>query len=253
MQADSSYDKDKIREMFIEYDENKDPQIRKKIIESNLYLADILAKRFVNKGIEYDDLYQIACLGLIYAVDRFKVDSKNEFSSFATPTILGELKRYFRDKGWTVKVSRRVQELSKRVQSAIVDLSQNMQESPSIKDIAEYLNESEESIIEAMEASKVYAPESLDKNFDINSNNQDYSYKDMLGVEDFNFQNIEIKDMLDSVLREFSPTEKKIIFLRFYYRETQLAIADRLNISQMTVSRVEKKFIKRVKREYEMN
>lgn len=111
---DKKSEKDLIKEEFLEYKKSKDKKLRDDLIKKHLYIADILAKKYTGKGIEYDDLYQVASLGLIQAVDRYDVEKGFEFSSFATPTIVGEIKKYFRDKGWVIRVPRRIQELSKK-------------------------------------------------------------------------------------------------------------------------------------------
>lgn len=111
--------KDEIQELFEEYAKTHDQALRDKLIEKNLYIAEILAKKFIGKGIDYDDIFQIASLGLILAVERYEPSRGFKFSSFATPTILGEIKRYFRDKGWTIKVPRRVQENTKKSQRCL--------------------------------------------------------------------------------------------------------------------------------------
>ncbi|MFB0972744.1 MAG: sigma-70 family RNA polymerase sigma factor, partial [Neofamilia sp.] len=116
-------DREEQTRLFQEYKKTRDRKIRDKLIEDNLYIAEILAKKYTNKGIDYDDIFQVASIGLIYAVDRFDVDRGYQFSSFATPTIIGEIKRHFRDKGWTIRVPRRIQELSQRINNAKVDLA----------------------------------------------------------------------------------------------------------------------------------
>ncbi len=240
-----------IKEKFKKLKETGDPQLRDELIEEHLYIAEIIAKRFVNRGIEYDDLFQVASLGLINAVDRYDVDKGYEFSSFATPTIVGEIKRHFRDKGWTIRVTRRIQELSKNVNNAKLHLSQKLQRTPSAKDIADYLGVSQEDVLEALEASKVSSPQSLDKDYDTSTEDREFNLNDMLGRHDYNFDNIEVKDLLTNVLENFTDLEKEIIVYRFYYKHTQLSIAEKLNISQMTVSRVEKKLISKIKEEYD--
>ena len=244
-------EKEIIKKKFKEYKENRDLNLRDELIKEHLYIAEIIAKKFVNKGIDYDDLYQVACLGLINAVDRFDVDKGYEFSSFATPTIVGEIKRYFRDKGWTIRVTRRIQELSKDVNEASAYLSQNLQGVPTVKDIADYLNVSEEDVLEAIEASKVYSPQSIDREFEVEDDESDFSLKDLLGSDDYNYTNIEIQDILSDVLSNFTSLEKQIIARRIYYKETQLKIATELSVSHMTVSRVEKRFMKKIKENYE--
>lgn len=223
--------------------------IRDSLIEKNLYIAEILAKKYANKGIEYDDLYQIASLGLILAVDRFNVDRGFEFSSYATPTITGEIKRYFRDKGWVIRVPRRIQELSKRVNNAKAELTQRLKKNPSIDEIAELLEVSSEEIIEAMDASQVYSPQSIDKNLDTSSEDREVSFTDLLGEEDKNYQLVDDMSFIRGAMDNFTDIEKKIVVYRYFEKMTQVAIADKLDVSQMTVSRLEKKVIKKFREE----
>lgn len=223
--------------------------IRDSLIEKNLYIAEILAKKYANKGIEYDDLYQIASLGLILAVDRFNVDRGFEFSSYATPTITGEIKRYFRDKGWVIRVPRRIQELSKRVNNAKAELTQRLKKNPSIDEIAELLEVSSEEIIEAMDASQVYSPQSIDKNLDTSSEDREVSFADLLGEEDKNYQLVDDMSFIRGAMDNFTDIEKKIVVYRYFEKMTQVAIAEKLDVSQMTVSRLEKKVIKKFRQE----
>lgn len=247
---DKQLDKEEQTRLFKEYKETKDKAIRDKLIEDNLYIAEILAKKYANKGIDYDDIFQVASIGLIYAVDRFDVDRGYQFSSFATPTIIGEIKRHFRDKGWTIRVPRRIQELSKKINNAKVDLAQELQRSPTVKDIAEYLESTEEEILEAMEASKVYSPQSLDLTYD-GGEDSDISLADLIGEEDKYYEKIENNDFIEKAMSILSETEKKILIDRYFNKKTQSAIAEELNISQMTVSRLEKKILEKMKNEIE--
>ncbi|WP_282925555.1 SigB/SigF/SigG family RNA polymerase sigma factor [Helcococcus kunzii] len=223
--------------------------IRDSLIEKNLYIAEILAKKYANKGIEFDDLYQIASLGLILAVDRFNVDRGFEFSSYATPTITGEIKRYFRDKGWVIRVPRRIQELSKRVNNAKAELTQRLKKNPSIDEIAELLEVSSEEIIEAMDASQVYSPQSIDKNLDTSSEDREVSFADLLGEEDKNYQLVDDMSFIRGAMDNFTDIERKIVVYRYFEKMTQVAIAEKLDVSQMTVSRLEKKVIKKFREE----
>ncbi len=236
-----------IKEMFVEYDKTRDPQLREILIEKHLYIAEILAKKYVNKGIEYDDLFQVASIGLILAIDRYDVSKGFEFSSFATPTIVGEIKKYFRDKGWVIRVPRRIQEVSKKVNNAKTYLSQNLQRSPTISDIAEYLNTTEEEVLEALEASRVYAPQSLDSTFDSQNDDREVNLRDLVGEEDEYFNQIEIRDFFTRAMTKLTEMEKKILIDRYFDKKTQVSIAKELNISQMTVSRIEKKIIEKFK------
>ncbi|MCI5839286.1 MAG: SigB/SigF/SigG family RNA polymerase sigma factor [Peptoniphilaceae bacterium] len=234
-------DKDEINKQFEEYYKTKDPKLREKLIEEHMYLVDILSNKYVNKGIEKDDLYQVASVGLIYAVDRFNPEKGYAFSSFATPTIMGELKRYFRDKGWVIRVPRRIQNLYKKINNAKKTLPQILQRTPTIKDISDYLGEDEETILETIEASKVYSPQSLDSEFEIQRGENKLNLSDIVGEEDKNFESIDLNDMITKSIDRLNDLEKDILNLRYYEGWTQVAIAQKLDISQMTVSRIEKK------------
>lgn len=225
--------------------------IRNKLIEHHIFIAEILAKKYVNKGIDYDDLFQVASLGLIYAIDRFDVSKGFEFSSYATPTIVGEIKRYFRDKSWVIKVPRRIQELSKKVNTAKVELSQELQKNPSIGDIADYLDISSEEVIEVLDASQVYSPQSLDKTLDSSNDDKDVSFGDLLGIEDKNYESIEVMDFIKKTMDKLKDIEKKILIYRYFDKMTQISIAEELGVSQMTVSRIEKKVLKKFRQELE--
>lgn len=240
-----------IRNLFREYKVNKNKDLRDLLIEKHLYIAEILAKKYANRGIDYDDIYQVASIGLIYAIDRYDIDKGFEFSSFATPTIIGEIKKHFRDKGWTIRVPRRIQELSKKINNAKITLSQELQRSPTVEDIAEYLNSTEEEILEAMEGSKVYTPQSLDLTYDSNGDDKDVNLADLIGEEDVYFSKIENNDFLLRGMEKLNDMERKILIDRYFNNKTQVSIAEELNISQMTVSRVEKKVIEKFRKEME--
>ncbi len=244
-------DKEEIKRLFEELKKTKDKNIRDILIEQHLYIAEILSKKYSNRGIDYDDIYQVACIGLIYAVDRYDVSKGFEFSSFATPTIIGEIKKHFRDKGWTIRVPRRIQELSKKINNSKIYLSQTLQRSPTVEDIAEYLDCTEEDILEAMEASKVYTPQSLDITFDSNNDEKDINLADLIGEEDHYFSKIENSDFLLKTMESLNEIEKEILIDRYFNKKTQVSIANKLDISQMTVSRIEKKVIKKLRREAE--
>ncbi|NLY21121.1 MAG: SigB/SigF/SigG family RNA polymerase sigma factor [Tissierellia bacterium] len=244
-------DKTQIKELFREYKETGSKEIREILIEEHLYIAEILAKKYLNRGIDYDDIFQVASIGLIYAIDRYDVDKGFEFSSFATPTIVGEIKKYFRDKGWTIRVPRRIQELSKKINNAKITLSQDLQRSPTVDEIAEYLDSTPDEILEAMEASKVYSPQSLDITFDSGSDDKDINLSDLIGEEEAYYSKIENNDFLEKAMANLTDVEKEILIARYFNKRTQVSIAKSLNISQMTVSRIEKKILEKMKKELE--
>ncbi|WP_407646466.1 SigB/SigF/SigG family RNA polymerase sigma factor [Fusibacter ferrireducens] len=237
------------KDLFILFRDDRDLEIRNELIKRHMYITEILAKKYINKGIEYEDIYQVASLGLIYAIERFDVDKGFEFSSFATPTIIGEIKKYFRDKGWSVRVPRRIQELSKKINMAKAKLQQDLQRIPKVSDIALYLNVSEEEVIEAMEASQVYTPKSLDVTYDASGDDKDIQLQDIIGRDDKTFDTIENKDFINMCLKKLNEVEIKIVNDRFFDNKTQIQVAEELNVSQMTVSRMEKKIIKKFRKE----
>ena len=243
-------DKDS-KALFKIYSENREPTIREEIIHRYLYIAEILSKKYSNRGIDYEDIYQVACLGLIYSVDRFDISRGYEFSSFATPTIIGEIKKHFRDKGWAIRVPRRIQELSQKVNLARNTLNQKLQRTPTVKEIAEYLDVTSEDVLEAMEAGKVYTPQSLDTPYESDGEDKEVTLADLIGEEDKQFDKIENNDFLSKMILKLNDVEKKIIDDRYFKRKTQVDIANELGISQMTVSRMEKKIIERFRRELE--
>jgi RNA polymerase sigma-B factor len=216
-----------------------------------MYIAEILAKKYTNKGVDYDDIYQIASIGLLYAIDRFDIERGFEFSSFATPTILGEIKKFFRDKTWTMKIPRRIQELSKKVNSAKLYLMQKNQKVPTPAEIADYLRCTEEEVLEAMEASKAYSPKSLDLKYETGSEDNNISLMDIVGEKDDSFKNIEDKDFIKRVMKKLNKLERTIIENRYLYDDkTQEELGKELNISQVTVSRIEKRIFEKFKIEF---
>ncbi|MGO1580511.1 MAG: SigB/SigF/SigG family RNA polymerase sigma factor [Peptoniphilaceae bacterium] len=246
---DRNLTKEEKKELFNEYDKNKDPELRDILIKEHLYIAEILSKKYAGRGIDFDDIYQVASIGLIYAIDRYDIERGYEFSSFATPTIIGEIKKYFRDKGWTIRVPRRIQELSKKINLAKVHLAQEKQKTPTVYDIAEYLGITEEEVLESMEASKVYSPQSLDITYDSSGDDREVNLSDLIGEDEKYFDKIEIKDFLEKAMEDLNEVEKTILIDRYFNRQTQITIAKKLNISQMTVSRLEKKVLKKMRNE----
>lgn len=247
----SSQEKNTINELFEEYSRTKDLNIRNQIVEKYLYMVDILAKKFINKGVDYDDLYQIGSMALVFAVERFDPNKGYEFTSFATPTIIGEIKRYFRDKGWAVKVPRKWKEISAKLPAAKETLHQRLGRAPLVSEIAEYLGYSEEDILEAMESGQAYGTFSLQQTYDDGGNEgeasifEKYTARDEVGY--INFENSEV---IKAVLNKLNDQERKVFRMRFFDEKTQQQIADEIGVSQMTVSRLEKKLRDKFREEY---
>lgn len=238
-----SWDKAYTRELFRRYRLNGDEAARDELITMYLNLVKYLASRFRNRGEPTDDLVQVGTIGLIKAIDRFDIDREVEFTTYATPTIVGELKRYFRDKGWAIKVPRRLQELSFRVNQAVDALTQREQRSPSIMEIAEYLEVTTEEVLEAMETSEAYNFVSLES--DRNSDGSDtFSILEYIGQDDALMAVVEDRTTLSEALKQLTPQEQRVLYLRFFEGLTQTEIAGKLDISQMQVSRLLRKTLR---------
>ncbi|MGB4437959.1 MAG: SigB/SigF/SigG family RNA polymerase sigma factor, partial [Sedimentibacter sp.] len=240
----------KNQDLFFMYNETRDLEVRNQIFDKYKYMAEIISRKYINRGIEHDDIYQIACMGLIYAIERFDISRGFEFTSFATPTILGEIKKYFRDKGWAIKVPRKIQEVSKKVNDYNNLLASQLNRAPTIKEIAEYVHSTEEEVLEAFEAGKMFNSQSLDEKFDMNNDESDISLMDVVGSDDKYFIKIENDDFIKKSMDKLNELERKIIIKRFYSNKTQSDIAKELNISQMTVSRIEKKSLEKLRIEF---
>ena len=232
-----SWDKEYTRELFRRYRLEGDEGARDELITMYLNLVKYLASRFRNRGEPIDDLVQVGTIGLIKAIDRFDIDRQVEFTTYATPTIVGELKRYFRDKGWAIKVPRRLQELSFRVNQAIDTLTQRSQHSPSISEIADYLGVTTEEVLEAMETSEAYNFVSLES--DRGGDGADtFSILEYIGKDDAFMAVIDDRTTLAAALKHLTPQEQRVLYLRFFEGLTQTEIARQLDISQMQVSRL---------------
>ncbi len=232
-----SWDKAHTRELFRRYRLEGDEDARDELITMYLNLVKYLASRFRNRGEPIDDLIQVGTIGLIKAIDRFDIDRQVEFTTYATPTIVGELKRYFRDKGWAIKVPRRLQELSFKVNQAVDALTQKNQRSPTVGEIAEYLGVTNEDVLEAMETSEAYNFVSLES--DRGSDSSDtFSILEYIGKDDALMAVVDDRTTLSFALKQLSPQEQRVLYLRFFEGLTQTEIACQLEISQMQVSRL---------------
>jgi len=237
-----SVDRVRTRELFIELQgapegDPRHQQARDALVEQHLPLVEHLARRFRNRGEPYDDLVQVATIGLIKSVDRFDLERGVEFSTYATPTIVGEIKRHFRDKGWAVRVPRRLQELRLSLASATSELSQKQGRSPTVSELAAHLKITDEEVLEGLESANAYSTLSLDAG-DSGSGDEPMPVAETLGVEDEGLEGVEYRESLKPMLEQLPPREKKILMLRFFKNMTQSEIAAEIGISQMHVSRL---------------
>ena len=241
----SAWDKQKTRELFRRYKEDGDMEAREQLVMSHLNLVRFLANKFKNRGEPLDDLVQVGYLGLLKAIDRFDPDRGLEFTTYATPTILGEIKRHFRDKGWSVRIPRRLQELSAKVNQATDTLTTQLQRSPTIQEIADYLDASVDEVLEAMESSSAYSSVPLEGTG--SSENDDApSVIDRYGSEDSELAFTDDRLVIEEALKGFSPREREVIELRFLKGMTQIEIAEQLGISQVQVSRLLRRTLKKI-------
>jgi RNA polymerase sigma-B factor len=228
--------REELRRKFTAFAESRAPTLRDELIEAHLGLAEYLARRFSNRGEPLDDLVQVASVGLLKAVDRFDPSRGVEFSTYATHTIVGELKRHFRDKGWAVRAPRRMQELYLRLGKIISALSQELGRSPTIPELAAEAEVSEEEVLEALEAGQAYRFASLDAPSPGDDDGDTLGAH--MGADDPFMVDAEHRAALSPLIAGLPPREQRILHLRFFEGLTQSEIANRLGISQMHVSRL---------------
>lgn len=241
----AAWDKEKTHELFRRYKEEGDVEAREKLVMSHMNLVRFLANKFKNRGEPLDDLIQVGYLGLLKAIDRFDPSRGLEFTTYATPTIMGEIKRHFRDKGWSIRVPRRLQELSAKVNQATDVLTTELQRSPKIEEIAEYLDASVDEVLEAMESSSAYSSVPLEGTGN-NDNDDAPSVLDRYATEDSALNFTDDRLIIQEALKGFSPREREVIDLRFLQGMTQIEIAEQLGISQVQVSRLLRRTLKKI-------
>lgn len=234
-------DKDQVHDLFLAYknaaNETERAEVREQLVEQFMGLVEFLARRFRNRGEPLEDLTQVATIGLLKAIDRFDLEREVEFSTYATPTIVGELKRHFRDKGWAVRVPRRLQELHLELTKTVGFLGQELGRSPTVAEIAEAASISEETVLEGLEIAQAYNFTSLDAPLDAEDGGSS-SLADQLGTDDEHLENLEYRASLAPEMEKLPERERRILYLRFFKGLTQSEIAERLGISQMHVSRL---------------
>lgn len=233
-----------VNELFKRYKESGDITIRNKIAEKYLYIADILAKKFVGRGVEYDDLKQVASYALLRGIDRFDPSMGMQFTTFITPTITGEIKNYFRDKSRILKIPRRLGEISAAVRNFSAEYESKNGVKPSVKAIAKELSLSEEDVVKALEVSGTLSLDSIAVGNDGETEGSLYS---VLSDGEDKYEAFETKETLHAAMRDFTDTEKALIKLRYVDELSQSETAKRLGVSQMFVSRMERKLLLRLK------
>ncbi len=229
--------------LFEQYKESGDVALRNQIAEHYLYIADILAKKFVGRGVEYDDLKQVASYALLRGIDRFDPAMGMQFTTFITPTITGEIKNYFRDKSRVMKLPRRLGEIHGAIKRFAAEYESKKGEKPSVKEIATSLKLSEEEVVKALEIGGTLSLDGMAQGED----GEDRSLHSLISSSEEGYEAFETKEALLSAMKDFSTTEKLLIKLRYTDALSQSETAKRLGVSQMFVSRMERKLLARLK------
>jgi RNA polymerase sigma-B factor len=209
---------------------------RDELVQLHLPLVEHLARRFAGRGEPLDDLVQVGTIGLIKSVDRFDVERGVEFSTYATPTVVGEIKRHFRDKGWAVRVPRRLQELRLALSAATEELAHTLGRAPTVGELSARLGVSEEEVLEGLESANAYSTVSLDAGSETEEGPA--AMLDTIGIDDEALEGVEYRESLRPLLAKLPARERRILLLRFFRNMTQSQIADEIGISQMHVSRL---------------
>jgi RNA polymerase sigma-B factor len=221
----------------LDADDPRRAAVRDDLVTLNLPLVHYLARRFRDRGEPHDDLVQVGTIGLIKAVDRFDPGREVEFSTYATPTVVGEIKRHFRDKGWSVRVPRRLQEMRMAIGKANAELSQTLGRSPTVRELAEHMKVSEDAVLDGIESAQAYSTLSIDAASG-DADDDSPALMDSLGTDDSALENVEYRETLRPLLAALPERERQIVLLRFFHNKTQSEIAEEVGVSQMHVSRL---------------
>ena len=235
------------RRLFERYTDEHDPVDRDAIVERFLPLARQLAARYQRPEEPFDDVFQVACFGLIKAVDRFDAERGVAFSSYAVPTIMGEIKRHFRDRTWAVRVPRDLQDLALRVDRVADELTREIGRAPTVEEVAQGIDADPEEVLEAMQASSAYRATSLETPRSGGEEDPGDTLGDTVGIFDDGFTRAEQRAVLHALVRSLTPREREVVRLRFEEDLTQAAIGERIGVSQMQVSRVLRQALARLR------
>jgi RNA polymerase sigma-B factor len=239
------YNKEEIRALFLAYKDDKNPAIKNKIVDAHLDLVHSLARRFANRGEPLDDLDQVASMGLLKAIDRFDPDRNVQFTTYAVPTIVGELRRYFRDRSSAIRVPRGLRERSYVLNNAVQSFLQDSGRTPTVAELSGITGISEEEVIEGLESNEASTIASLDTR----SNDGELSLLDVVGDEDKTLKLLDERLSLAGAMSNLGEREQKLLYLRFIEGLSQSEIAERLEISQMHVSRLLRQTLQELRRD----
>ncbi|MDL2235883.1 sigma-70 family RNA polymerase sigma factor [Christensenellaceae bacterium OttesenSCG-928-L17] len=232
-------------QLLEEYCQSRDVELRNTLLAHYLYIAEIAAKKFVGRGVDYDDLYQVASLALIRALERYDIARGVKFGSFATPSVIGEIKNYFRDRSRSIRLPRRANEMLKKMYEVQEALTLEFDRPPKPEEIAVRMDVRVETVYELMEVKANARVLSLDEV--VPGNDGDRSLGDMIGVESEEFVGIENADFLRRCLAQLNDEEREVLLQRYVQRKSQRTIAEEMNVSQMYISRLERKVLDKLR------
>lgn len=235
-------DQEKLQQLLSEYCKTRDIGLRNELVTAYMYLADMVARKYAGRGVEYDDLKQIAAVALIGALERYSCGKGIKFPTFAVPSMTGVVKNYFRDRSRVIRMPRAIGERVQRITMARETLTQELMRAPTPREIADRCGYTEADVLEAIEATQSLSTTSLDMQV---GEEEDTPLAAMLGQEEAEFENIALRDLLEKVMDKLSDAEKKILRMRYFEERTQRDIANEMGVSQMYVSRVERKMLSR--------
>ncbi len=238
---------DAVSRLFRKYQRSRDPALREQLVLAHSGLAKYLARKFAGRNEPLEDLVQVAHIGLLQAVDRFDPTRGVKFTTYATATIVGEIKRHFRDKSWSVHVPRRLREVNNALMKAVDRLSAGLGRSPTIAEIAEHVGVSFEEAVEALEVGHAYNPVSLDAEQSTGADEDAPALVDAIGDEDPELGRLETRFTLEAALTALPERERTILRLRYAEERSQAEIARQLGISQMHVSRIQRIALNRLR------
>ena len=234
-------------DLFLRYYRTRNPAIREHLVMNHMNLVRFLAKKFANRGEPLDDLIGVGTIGLMHAIDRFDPERGIRFATFATPTIVGEIKRHFRDRGWAIKVPRRLQEVNLAANKAVEQLTLKLNRAPTVQEVADAIHVGLEETLEGMELGHLYELVSLDNELGDDDDESRSRLEDYVGKEDNAFEEYGLRSRLEDAIGRLNSRERKIIILRFFKGWSQTDVARELNISQMHVSRLQHKALARLR------
>ena len=233
---------ERLEKMLSRYCETRDVGLRNELVTEYMYLADAVARRYAGRGVDYEDLRQIAAMALIGALERFSCGKGVKFSTFALPTMTGVVKNYFRDRSRTSRMPRTIGERVQKIALAREELTQELGRTPNIEELAKACGLSEADVLETIEATQSLSMTSLDQQI---GDEEDTDLGAMLGREDGGFEDVEMRDLIRKVMEKLSDAEKKILQMRYFEEHSQREVAAEMGVSQMYVSRVERKMLAR--------